>query len=228
LKRGRIASGIFWGLATALKPYAAIFLPYFVIKKRGWTLAIGVSVLLLALLAPSIFYGLDGNFNVLGEWQASLRASTPSLFSSQDNISIIGFLTKWTGRQGLSLALYFIVLAALGLFVLFLLSLKVRVHEPVLLDCFLLLALIPLLSPLGWDYTFLSAAPAVMLILVHFDIYHPFWKAFLCLDCAVIALTLFDFMGKKLYAFFMSWSVITINFLILIGYLGYLRIKGHA
>lgn len=224
----QVSSGLFWGLATALKPYAAIFLPYFVLRKKRLALASGVVVLILALLAPSLFYGLEGNFKVLNEWQSSLRASTPSLFSSQDNISIIGFFTKWTGRQNLSFALYLIALAALGLFIFYLILRKNSVSQPILLDCFLLMALIPLISPLGWDYTLLSSVPAVMLILNHFDKYRPFWKAFLCFNFAVIALSLYDLMGREFYSFFMSLSFITINFLVLIAYLGYLRIKGHA
>jgi hypothetical protein len=228
LERTAAGPGIFWGLAAALKPYAVIFFPYFAIRKKGLTLASGALVLILALLAPSLFYGLDGNIRVLGEWQSSLRASTPSLFSSQDNISLIGLFMKWTGRQDLSLVLYFAALATLGLLVLLVLLRKENISEPVLLECFLLLALIPLISPLGWDYTLLSSAPAVMLILKHFDRYRRFWKAFLCLNFMVIALSLYDFLGRDLYASFMSCSVITINFLILIGYLAYLRIKGHA
>jgi len=226
LARHHAGSGIFLGLSTALKPYAAIFFPYFIIRKKPLALAAGIIVLVLALLAPSLFYGLEGNFKVLGEWQSSLRASTPSLFSSQDNISLIGFFTKWTGRQDLSLALYLLSLSVLGGLVLVLW--KVKTQEPELLDGFLLLGLIPLISPLGWDYTLLSWAPAVMLLLVHFDKYRPFWKALLCLNFTVIAFSLFDLMGRESYARFMSWSVITINFLVLIGFLAYLRIRGHA
>ena len=227
-RRRQVAAGLFWGLATALKPYAAIFFPYFVLRKKGLILTLGVVVLILALLAPSLFYGLDGNFKVLSEWQSSLRASTPSLFASQDNISIISFFTKWTGRQNLSLALYLIALAVLAILALFLLLRKTKTSEPMILECFLLLAFIPLVSPLGWDYTLLSSAPAVMLILSHFDKYRPFWKGILCLNFAVIALSLYDLMGREPYASFMSRSVITVNFMILIGYLAFLRIKGHA
>lgn len=227
-RRQQLESGLFSGLATALKPYAAIFLPYYILRKKGLSLASGVIVLILALIAPSLFYGLDGSFKVFDEWQSSLRASTPSLFASQDNISLIGFFTKWTGGQNLTFVLYLITLAALGLFILYLFLRKNNVSQPILLDCFLLMALIPLVSPLGWDYTLLSAAPAVMLILSHFDKYCPFWKGFLFLNFAVIALSLYDLMGSELYTSFMSWSVITVNFLILIGYLAFLRIKGHA
>jgi len=228
LARRQAGSGIFLGLSTALKPYAAIFFPYFIIRKKYLTLGAGIIVLGLAVLAPSMFYGLRGNFKVLWEWQSSLRASTPSLFSSQDNISLVGFFTKWTSRQNLSLAFYLISLAVLAGLVLVLILRKAKTPEPGVLDGFLLLSLIPLISPLGWDYTLLSSAPAVMLVLSHFDKYSSFWKAILCLNFAVIALSLFDLMGREPYARFMSWSVITVNFLVLIGFLAYLRVRGHA
>lgn len=222
------AGGALAGLAAALKPYAMVFAPYFVLRKKWSALAAGLAVLALAILAPALFYGWRGNLIVLGEWRSSLAASTPSLLSSQDNVSLIGFLLKRTHDQSLSLAIYFILLAALGGLVLFLAQRGRRLPRPAVLDGFLLLALIPLISPLGWDYTFLSAAPAMILVCRHYDKYRPFFKAFLILDFLVISLSLYDIMGRSLYASFMSLSVITTNFLALVGYLAYLRIKGYA
>jgi hypothetical protein len=88
--------------------------------------------------------------------------------------------------------------------------------------------MIPLLSPLGWDYTFLSFTPAVMLICRHYGEYRPFWKGFLVMNLLVISLSLYDLLGNGLYATFMSWSILTLNFLSLVGYLAYLRIKAYA
>jgi hypothetical protein len=224
----QLGAGASAGLATALKPYALIFFPYFAIRKKWPTLTAGLIVLGLALFAPSLFYGLKGNIVVLGEWRSSLAASTPSLFSSQDNISLIGLLMKWTGNQGLSLAFYTVILVLLGIFVLVLLRRGSRISQPAILDGCLLLALTPLISPLGWDYTLLSSAPAVMLILSRFDKYPAFWKGLLVLDLLLIAFSLYDIMGRELYAAFMSLSVITVSFLVLVGYLAYLRIKGYA
>jgi alpha-1,2-mannosyltransferase len=224
----QVAAGLFGGLATALKPYALIFFPYFIIRKKWLCLATSIAVLILGIFSPSLFYGVRGNFTVLKEWQASLAASTPSLFSAQDNVSLLAFLMKWTGHQTLSLFLYFFVLAGLGLLSLLLFAKGKPVPQPGVLDCFLLLALIPLISPLGWDYTFLSSAPAVMLLLYHFDKYRPFWRVFLSVNFAVIALSLFDLMGREIYASFMSLSIITINFIVLVGYVSFLRLKGHA
>ena len=220
--------GALEGLATALKPYALVFFPYFALRKKWTALALGLAVLSLAIFAPALSYGWKGNLIVLGEWRSSLATSTPSLLSSQDNVSLIGFLMKRTHDQSVSLVVYGIILAALGGLVLFLLHRGSRLSQSTVLDGFLLLALIPLISPLGWDYTFLCAAPAVMLICRHYDKYRPFWKGFLVFNFLIISLSLYDLMGRGLYATFMSSSIITLDFLALVGYLAYLRIKGHA
>jgi len=220
--------GAFWGLATALKPYAAVFLPYFVLKRKWRSLAVGLAVLILALIAPSLFYGLKGNLRQLGEWRSSLSASTPFLLGTQDNVSIIGFLVKRTSNQGFSFVLYLLVLALLAVLVFFLLARGKFSPRPEVLEGFLLLSLIPMISPLGWDYTLLSAAPATILLLANFNRFPRAGRVLLGVNLAVIALSLYDIMGRDFYARFMSWSVITVNFLFLIGCLAYLRIKAHG
>ncbi len=221
-------SGLCWGAATALKPYALIYLPYFLLKKKWLAAASGLLILGLAVLSPALFYGLKGNFAVLREWRVTLSASTPHLFTAQDNVSIMGFLSKWTGRQDLSFVLYGLVLAALAGLVLAVMYYGRKAPRPHILEGFLFLALIPLISPLGWDYTMLSAAPSVMLIVSRLDNYPRAARFFLYLIFAVIAFSLFDLMGRSLYDRFMAWSVITAGFLILVGYTAYLRFKGHA
>ncbi len=222
------AAGLGCGLATAIKPYAVVFFGYLGLKKKWPALTGGLCLIGLALATPSLFYGWRGNIQVLREWYVSLSASTPGLFSSQDNVSLIGLLTKWTGGDDLSRPLYLGALIGLGGFFIYLVRRGRAVVRNAVLEGFLLLALIPLISPLGWDYTFLSSAPAIMLLLVNFDRFRPVWKALLGLNFAVVALSLHDILGGSFYAQFMSWSVITINFLIIIAYLAFLRIRGHA
>jgi hypothetical protein len=217
------------GLSTALKPYASAFLPLLLIRRKWPALVSGLAVLGLSTLAPALFYGFKGNLIVLGEWRTSLAASTPSLLASQDNVSMLAFLTKGTHDRSLSILIYGILVAALAGLVLFLVLRGNRLPgRRTVLEGFLLLALIPLVSPLGWDYTFLSTAPALMLIFRHYDKYRPFWKGLLILNSLVIGLSLYDLMGRRLYHAFMARSIITLDFLVFVGYLAYLRIKGHA
>lgn len=223
-----VGAGLLAGTATALKPYALIFLPYFVLRKKWLSLAASLMALLFSLAAPALFFGIRGNWLVLREWLTSLSASTPGLFTTQDNVSLMGFLVKWTGQPRLSLFLYITIGGSLGLFCLLFVVRGKSVARPVILDGFLLLGLIPLLSPLGWDYTFLAYTPAVMAILYFFDKFTRLWQIILGVDLALISLTFYDLLGRAAYATFMSWSVLTLCFLGLVGYLGSLRMKGLA
>jgi len=220
-----IYTGLLWGLAVALKPYALIFLPYFLLKGKLRTLLSGMCTLGIAILIPSLYYGLKGNFIVLNEWISTLYQSTPTLLTTWDNISIIAFFNKWTGDPKLSLALTVIFLSVLALLVLFLMILGKRVEKATVLECSVLLILIPLASPLGWDYNLLMSILGIMIVVHYFSFYTKIWRIFLVCNFLVIFFSVYDIMGKDLYSTFMSLSLTTLNFLVLVGYLAYLRFK---
>lgn len=220
--------GLLWGLAAALKPYAVIFLPYFVLKRKWRALAAGLIAISISLFVPFIFYGLQGNWTVIREWVTSLSESTPALFTSQDNVSLLACLNKWTGNPTLAVILFGAAVALLGVLALFFIRRGRSAPKAAFPECALLIVFIPLLSPLGWDYTFLSAFPAVVLIIRHFAAFPRPWRVLLAVDLTVIALSLYDLLGRRLYGQFMSWSVPTINFLIIVGALFYLRMKRNA
>jgi hypothetical protein len=150
-------AGLLWGLATALKPYALIFLPYFLLKKKWKTVLSGLGFLFLTLLVPSVFYGFRGNMNLLKEWISTLSRSTPALLNSQDNISIIALFMKWTENQNISLLLSGLVISLLAILVLTVILIGRKIDRASVLECSILLILIPLISPLGWDYTLLMS-----------------------------------------------------------------------
>lgn len=220
-----ISAGLLWGLAVSLKPYALIFLPYFIVKNKWKALCSGMLFLGAAILSPSLYYGLEGNFIVLKEWYSTLSQSTPDLFLTWDNISLIGFFTKWTGDPKVSFILTIIALSCLALLMLLLIALGRERERASVLECAVLIGLIPLVSPLGWDYTLLMFILGIMIILSHFSSFPKFWQGFLALDLGIIFFSAYDIIGKDLYALFAFKSISTINFLILIGYLVYLRIK---
>lgn len=220
------ASGALWGVSTALKPYSAIFLPYWVLRRKWLALCAGIVVLALAFLGPAFYFGFSGNLVVHREWVASLSRSTPSLFGTQDNVSLIAMFTKWTGRPGLSGALYLTSVAALALGFLWLMIRGRKVKDPMILESGLLLALIPLISPLGWDYTLLSSVLVIMLALKHYDALPGPARIFLIVNSCVFGLALFDLMGRRLYANYMALSIPTVNALIFAGYAAWIRLKG--
>jgi len=218
-------AGLLWGLATALKPYALIFLPYFLLKKKWKTVLSGLGFLFLTLLVPSVFYGFRGNMNLLKEWISTLSRSTLALLNSQDNISIIALFMKWTDNQNISLLLSGLVISLFAILVLTVILIGRKIDRASVLECSILLILIPLISPLGWDYTLLMSVLGVTIIILNFSGYSKLWRGVLVLNFFIITFSLYDVMGRDLYAMFMSWSVITINFMILIGYLMYLRFR---
>lgn len=221
-------AGLLWGLASALKPYAVIFFPYFLLKRKWGALAPGSIFLAASLCVPAFFYGIRGNITVIKEWAGSLSRSTPSLLTSQDNVSLLAFLMKWTGHRPISLLIFAAGATALAALMLWLILQGYKIRRPALLECTLLLIFIPLLSPLGWDYTFLSSFLAVVLVIRHITIIPRLGKILMIVNFSVMALSLYDLLGRQLYAQLMAWSVPTVNFLIIAGALFYLRLKKAA
>ena len=221
----QMAAGILWGLATALKPYALIFFPYFLLKKKWYALGLGLLFLTLSLFLPALFYGWQGNMAVLREWATSLSHSTPALLNSQDNVSFLAFLVKTTGHQHLSILIFAAGLGGLAFLVLGFIGSGRTMASPLLSEAALLLVLIPLVSPLGWDYTFLSTILAVALIIEDFHFFPKAAKVILVCNFLIIALSIYDLLGRTLYTTFMSWSVLTINFFIVVAALFYLRVE---
>jgi alpha-1,2-mannosyltransferase len=225
---GGARTGTLWGLASAMKPYALIFLPYFVARRKFRPLASGLAVIAASLVVPAVFYGIRGSVTVLREWAESLSRSTPALFATQDNVSLMGFLVKWTGDVSLSSILLGTATALLAVVTLAAVLAGKRVDDPLPLDAALLLLYIPLLSPLGWDYTFLSSFPAVLLLVRLWNRFPPLGRAALAVNAAMIGLTVYDLLGRKLYAAVMAHSVPTFNFLAVAAALLYLRLKRAA
>jgi hypothetical protein len=223
-KAGRQAgAGALLAVATVVKPYAVLFLPYLVVRRRWRACAGFAAVLGVALLAPIVRYGVGGNAALLAGWWATVTGSTPPNLGVSDNISIAAMYAKWLGvgplANGLALATALLLIAAC---VRVLLISRASAF-PEYLDAALLLTLIPLLSPQGWDYVLVVATPAVMLISTEFRVFRrPVrWLAIVCL--LVAGLTLWDVVGRRLYTLFMMSSVVTICYLFEIGLLLRLR-----
>ena len=221
----KAAAGLLAGLATAMKPYSAVFFPYFLVTGNWIALASGIGALALAIAAPALFYGWDRNFEVLQEWFTTLSQSTPTQISGRDNVSVIGFFSKWLGDSTHVLVATTIVLGGLALLMLAVIRRGGQRRDRAVLECAMLLTLIPLISPLGWDYTFLMSLLAVALLINSFPLLGRSARVLLAVNFAVIALTVFDLMGRRPYAAYMQWSVTTVNFVVVVIALAYLRFR---
>ncbi len=222
------AAGALLAVATIVKPYAVLFLPYLIARRRGRAAAAFLAGLGGAILLPAIRYGMHENAALLAGWWHTVTASTPPNLTVSDNISIAAMYAKWFGigtlANGLAVGTALLLVAACARVLL----IRPAAVFPEYLDAGLLLTLIPLLSPQGWDYVLLLATPAVMLLLNHLAGFsRPIrWLAVACL--MVAGLTLWDVVGRRVYTLFMVSSVVTICYLFAVGLLLRLRTQQVA
>jgi hypothetical protein len=130
---------------------------------------------------------------------------------------------KWMGSGGVATALAAGTSAALLAIAAATFFRRRELARPEGLEASLLLTLIPLLSPQGWDYVFLIATPAI----VFFVNYNRDLPAGLRVGvwCALVlvAFTLYDVVGKRGYSYFMAWSVVSVCYLVVIAAIATLR-----
>jgi hypothetical protein len=229
LKREReAAAGVLIALAIVVKPYAIIFLPWLMARRRPAALfsaAIGG----LALLAlPALVYGVAGDIDLHRAWWKTVTESTSPNLTNADNVSVAAMWAKWIGTGPAATALT----AVTSLMILALATLvfveRATGRFPEALEGALLLTCIPLLSPQGWDYVFLVSTPAVFFIVNYEDRLPPSMRAASIVALAAIGLSLYDVMGRAAYAAFMALSVVTMAYLIVIGALCTLRLRQIA
>ena len=208
--RRQAAAGALVGAAVFVKPYALIVMPWFLIHGRRRAAAAAGAVIIAGLLLPIVIYGWDGNLELLDGWRRTVLDSTSATLRGNDNVSIAAMWAKWIGIGPPAVRLTWLtVVAAAGLAVA--ISRRRRaVREPQYLEWALLLLLIPLVSPQGWDYVLLLGTPAVMCIVDRWrDLEMP-WRWILAAALALIGLSTFDLLGRELYGQFMALSVISV------------------
>jgi len=222
------AAGLLAGLGAALKPYGLIMLPYLFLRKRWRAFLSGSAFLALSLLLPAVFYGWRGNWRVHSEWVRTLSQSTPPLLVSQDNVSLLAFFSKWLGPSGAATLLYGSAVAVLGGAMIYVLIRGFGMPRPEPLEIGLLLLFIPLISPLGWEYTYLSAVLAVSFLLAGWKQMPRGFRALLAADLAVIALSIYDLMRPALFHLYLGRALPTLAFLVLAAGMIELRRRKQA
>jgi hypothetical protein len=229
MRRGAEAvGGLLLAVAVVVKPYAVIFLPWTATRRnRAASVAMAAGLLVLLVL-PAARYGWDGNLRLLGDWWHTVSSTTMPNLGNPDNQSLSAMFTRWLGpysvapilaaaTAGILLLLTAVVIAGRG---------SLPVPDP--LEASLLLLLIPLLSPQGWDYVFLIGTPAVMLLVNELPSLPRGLRVATILAIAAVALSIFDLMGRTAYALFMGLSLITVFVVIEVAALITLRFRRAA
>lgn len=215
-------------VAIVIKPYAVLLLPWLLARRRTGSILAALVGLLLVPIVPAVLYGWNGS---IGQhrawWEMVTTTSAPNLFVA-DNVSLASAFARIFG-PGEAAARWTLGSSALLLTIAgwtFLLRRHLRFPEG--LEGAMLLTLIPLLSPQGWDYVFLLSAPAVA-YLANYEDRLPGALRFLTIAAlAAIGLSLFDVMGRSAYREFMEASMITWLYIVVIAALATLRLRQVA
>jgi len=229
LRAGRdIAAGLLIALAVVVKPYGVLFAPWLLVRPRRVAFLAMLGGLAIVLLVPAIRYGWLENLRLLGDWWLTVRTSTAPNLTNQDNVSLAALFTKWLGPYSAAPTLTLLAASILVGLIGVVIAARRDIPAPDPLEAALLLMVIPLVSPQGWDYVFLIATPAVMLIVDKLDLLPRGPRIAAALAIAVVALSIFDLMGRQAYAAFMATSAITVCFLVQVAALVALRFQRAA
>jgi len=219
-------AGFFWAASLFFKPYAAVFLPYLIVKKKWTAVATGAGTLVLGLLLPVLKYGWTGNLDVLREWGKTLSQSTPGLLSVGDNASLYAFFAKNLGvsvPSALFLGGLGAAVCAAAILWMIVRGAREKIDRAEVLESTFLMILIPMLSPLGWNYNYLYALPAVVLLLHILSRFGSLTRTILIIDFVLIGATLRETLGKTVFRYYTSRAWIVPSFVLLLGFLVYAR-----
>jgi len=229
LQRGhRAAAGTFVGLAVFVKPYALILVPWLLVTQAWPAAAMTALVVVAGLLMPAAVYGWGGNLELLQGWLRTVSDSTLPNLLNNDNVSIASMWAKWLGPGSTASTLAWLTVGATVILVIAAWRQRRKVPAPEYLEFALLLLLIPLISPQGWDYVLLLATPAVVCLVDRWREFSRPWQGVVGVALALMCLTMFDIMGRALYGRFMSLAVVTVSALALAVCLVHTRQRGLA
>ena len=219
----RRTAGVLVALGVFIKPYAIILAPWVWFVAGAPGLVACAAVLATGLLLPAFAYGWHGNVDqVLGWYRTVTETSAPNLLV-KENISFATGWAKWIGVGPLAARLAIVTSAAAVLLAGLVMARRRTVREPAYLEFALLLLLIPVLSPQGWDYVLLLATPAVMILVDRWRETSALWRTITAFGLMGIGFTIFDVLGRQLYFWTMRVSLLTICAMLLVASLAHLR-----
>ena len=224
MRSGRDAgAGLLLALAVVAKPYAVIFAPWLATRRRRGALIAMTAGLVVLLLLPAARYGWTGNQQLLIDWWRTVTTTTAPNLTNPDNVSLSAMYARWLGADSPAPALS----AATGGILVLLAGVVVAgrglLKSPDTLEACVLLMLIPLLSPQGWDYVFLITTPAVMLLINELPALPQGLRYATVAAIAIVALSIYDIMGRNAYSTFMRLSIVTV--LVLVEYAALITLR---
>ena len=220
--------GALIAVAIILKPYALILAPWVVARRRPYAIAAMVAGLVIAILLPVVVYGFEGTLSLHREWWRTVTSTTEGTLLHSDNVSLASLWAKRFGIGSTATTLAIVSSVILLLAAALVVIGRREVRRPDGLEAGLLLALTPLLSPQGWDYTLVLATMAIVHVINDIDRLPRQLRILTCAAIAVVGLSLYDLLGRRALYMLLDWSVITMGVIVVIVALVALRLTRVA
>jgi len=219
----RSTAGALVAIGVFVKPYAVVLLPWLALVAGAPGLLVAAGVLVVGLAAPAAVYGWAGNLDQLAAWYRTVTDTSEPNLLMPENISFATMWAKWIGPGEAATGLA----VATGLVALVLAVIVMRrrgqLSDPGYLEFGLLMLLVPLLSPQGWDYVLLLATPAILCLVDRLPEMSRPWRVATIAALALMSFTIFDLLGRTLYTKLMAISIVSVAACVLAAALGYLR-----
>lgn len=221
-------AGAWVAAAVFVKPYALIMVPWLLVSLESSAIITFGASMVAGLLLPGLIYGWSGNIALLLGWYHGVTSTTAPNLLIRDATSLAAMWAKWIGpgrQASLLAAISSVAVVAVAVPVWLR---RTRVASPAFLETGLMLLMIPLLSPQGWDYVFILGGPAIVCLVDRWpDIGWP-WRIATALSLFLMCLLSFDTVGQRLYMMVTTYSIVTIGGLACIGCLARLRFRALA
>jgi hypothetical protein len=221
--RRDVLAGLLVALAIVIKPYGVLLLPWLALRRQPRAMASVGAAMAAALLLPAALYGFGGDLSLHREWLRTVVETTSPNLANVDNISWLAMYGRWFGQGDTAASLATVTALAAMAAALWMLRAGRSVTQPDGLEVALLLVLVPLLSPQGWDYVLLVSTPAVVYLVNYADGLPGEVRVPTLLALAVIGLSIYDVVGRAAYQAFMRYSGITLCYFVVIAALVELR-----
>lgn len=222
------SAGLLVAAAIVVKPYAVLLLAYLVARRQLTSILGAAAGLAAALMVPALVYGFDGNVQLLAEWWRTVRDTTAPNLADFNNVSALAVFTRWMGAgAGAQFMAAMTAIALLALVAVVFLR-RGATPFPEGLEIALLLTIMPIISPQGWDYVFLISTLGVMYLVNYMDALPKGLRIALAAALIVVGFTIFDLVGRTAYRALMQASVITLSYVVIIAGLAALRTRRLA
>ena len=221
-------AGVLIAMTIAIKPYGILFLPWLVARKQMASMTAAGLTLAVIVILPAPFYGIGGTIALYRDWWTTVTETTAATLTSGDSVSFASMFAKWLYPGPLATSLAFITIAGTVAMTVSVFKRRSDVRFPEAAEAALLLMLVPMLSPQGWDYVLLLGAPAVALLANHLTQMPGVLKVVVIVAGLATGLSVYDVMGRRLYTAFVELGLISLCASVLIFALYALRVNRSA